>query len=236
VPTTVQRTLARFRAVFDHADGMGWRDGRNPAELGPIKRALGQRPAPEEKHHPAMPWAKLPAFYAKLAAVEGPDKATADALRFTILTAARTQESRDVPWKEIDTRAKIWTCPGPRMKRRRPHRFPLSEAALAVLASRPEGKGADLVFAGVSRSAMYELLATMGLQTGEASVHGFRSSFTDWCVDTKACDSQLADIAIAHRIKGKTQRAYLRSDRLEERRPVMDQWAWFLTGDPRQFG
>jgi integrase len=236
VPVTVDRTLARFRAVFDHAEGQGWRENNNPARLGPVKQALGQRPPREERNHAAMRWQDLPKFYERLEAVEGPDRVTADALRFLILTAARTQEARDLPWTELDLKKNVWTCPGPRMKRRRAHRVPLSGEALKLLASRPRQDREPMVFADITRSGMYELLATLGVNKGEATTHGFRSAFTDWCVDNRVCDSQLADIAIAHRVRNKTRRAYERTDRLEERRPVMERWAQFLSNDPRQFG
>jgi integrase len=52
-------------------------------------------------------------------------------LEFTILTAARSGESRGVPWEgEID---KVWTVPPHRMKGEREHQVPLTALALAVV-------------------------------------------------------------------------------------------------------
>lgn len=231
VPVTAQRTLRRLKHVFDHAIGKGWRTAGNPAELGPVKQALGTVKR-EERHHAALPWKDLPAFMRKLQAVRGDDAETADCLRFIILTAARLQEGRDVVRGEIDTDAKLWTVPGKRMKRRKVHRVPMSDAALTLVEDRPR-TAADLVFAGVSRSAPYELLEKLGLQKGEATVHGFRSSFDDWATDNRIAYDDVIEAALAHRKRDKTTRAYRRTDHLEARVPLMDRWAMFLADDPR---
>jgi integrase len=228
IPVTMLRTLARFRKVFAHARAKGWRTADNPASLEETQEAIGEHLLQEERNHAAMPWKKLPAFFAKLEAVQGDDAETAAALRFLILTAARTQEARDVRWSEIDTADKLWVVPPERMKRRRRHRVPLSTAALEILKSYPRRDGESRVFPNVSRSAMYELLARMGIEKGEATNHGMRSAFADWCADNKVCDDRVVDAALAHRKKGKTKRAYERTDFLEDRQKVMERWGCYL--------
>ena len=54
------------------------------------------------------------------------------ALRFTVLTAARTGETRLAKWREVDLAAREWTIPEERMKAGEEHTVPLSDAAFAI--------------------------------------------------------------------------------------------------------
>jgi integrase len=50
-------------------------------------------------------------------------------LRFCVLTATRTSETRLARWREVDTIAREWTIPQDRMKAGKEHTVLLSEAA-----------------------------------------------------------------------------------------------------------
>jgi integrase len=63
------------------------------------------------------------------------------------------------------------------------------------------------------------------------TVHGFRSSFRDFCADG-GVPRELAETALAHATADATEAAYLRSDALERRRRLMDTWADFLARKP----
>ena len=152
-------------------------------------------------HHAAMPHAEVAGFMAeirKAAPVSGNL-----ALLFTILTAARSGEVRGATWAEIDLQAKLWTIPGERMKSSRDHRVPLSDQAVAVLAQAGEAFGRDgLIFPGtkgkpLSDATMAAALKRRGL---DFTVHGFRSSFRDWCADN-GVSRELAERALAHAVK-----------------------------------
>ena len=157
------------------------------------------------------------------------------ALRFLILTAARTGEILGATWDEVDIETKTWTIPASRMKMTRAHRVPLSDAALDVLKqARILDDTSGLVFPSVSRPGkpmsnmtLTKLLKDNGL-ADRATVHGFRSSFRDWCADTGK-PREIAEAALAHVVKG-TEGAYFRSDLFERRRTLMSQWADYLTG------
>ncbi len=60
-----------------------------------------------------------------------------------------------------------------------------------------------------------------------ATAHGFRSSFRDWASENNY-PQHLAEAALAHQIKNEVERAYHRTDLLEQRRPMMQNWADFL--------
>jgi hypothetical protein len=67
--------------------------------------------------------------------------------------------------------------------------------------------------------------------TGRAIVpHGFRSSFRDWCGETRPEGREVAERALAHIVRG-VEGAYARSDLLERRRLLMEAWGAFTCGD-----
>ena len=133
-PHVGQRLRERIEAVLEFAKSMGLREGENPARWkGHLANVLPKaNRTSRTKHHPALPYAELPAFMAELRALPG---IPARALEFTILTAARTGEARFARWSEVDLRAGVWTIPGERMKGDKEHRVPLSDRALAIFAS-----------------------------------------------------------------------------------------------------
>ena len=154
-------------------------------------------------------------------------------LRFLILTAARSGEARGATWAEMDAEAREWRIPGERMKGGGAHRVPLSDAALAVLEqARALDDGSGLIFPSPLRAghplsdmSLTKLLRDRGL-ADRATVHGFRSAFRDWCAETGR-PRELAEAALAH-VVGGVEGAYFRSDLLERRRALMDEWAAFL--------
>src|SRR5262249_3363458 len=145
--------------------------------------------------HPSVPYKAMPPFMASLQRIDG---VGAMALRFTILTAARTNEIVGARWNDIDLRTATWTIPAERMKNVRHHRVPLSPAAMAVaLGAKSMATGADFVFSidgekPISTAAMAAVLKRMAakshLPSGDdgrpAVVHGFRSSFRVWAAES----------------------------------------------------
>ena len=147
---------------------------------------------------------------------------SARALEFTILTTARTGEVIGARWDEFDLKQRLWTVPGDRMKSGRDHRVPLSNRAIEILQSQKR-KGSHVF--PLSNMAMLTLLHRMG--RGDLTVHGFRSSFRDWCAERTNYPHELAEMALAHIVSDKTEKAYRRGDMFEKRRQLMDAWAMF---------
>lgn len=229
---TASRVRGRIEAVLDWAKVRGFRDksSENPARWrGHLDKLLpAKTKVAKVNHHEAMPYDELPAFMVDL---RDNDSISARALEFTILTAARTGETIGARWPEIDFEAKVWTVPGKRTKSGREHRVPLSERALAILRSLPTEKGNDHVFIGatkgrgLSNMAMLELLR--GMVENGLTVHGFRSTFRDWCGERTNHPREIAEMALAHVLPDKTEAAYRRGDSLEKRRRLMRDWAKF---------
>jgi integrase len=245
VPETASRVRQRIEAVLDAARVKGWRTGDNPARWkGHLAGALPQASKVKRvRHRAALAWQDMGAFMTTLAEREG---MAAQALRFVILTTARTGEVRGMRWREVDLDAKVWAVPGDRMKAGKMHRVPLSPAALAVLMEvRPLMRQlGDFVFPGgrqnkpLSDMALSEVVRRMNEggdeggpprwrdAEGRAVVpHGFRSSFRDWAGETRPEGREVVEAALAHTIKDKAEAAYARSDLLDKRRPLMDAWA-----------
>jgi integrase len=233
---TASRVRGRIEKVLDRAKALGLRSGDNPArwtghlsELFPAKSQV----APVE-HHPAMPYAELPAFMAKLRAKEG---VSARALEFTILTASRTGDTIGATRKELNERDSLWTVPKERVKgkrgaRKKDHVIPLSKAALAAL----DAEEGDYLFpggkegAGLSNAAMSELLKGMGYSPDYATVHGFRSTFKDWCSDMTSFPNEMSEVALSHTVSDKVEAAYRRGNMVERRRQMMEAWAKYCAG------
>ena len=185
----------------------------------------GARPA----RGAALPWRDVGAFMAELAQQEG---VGALALRFAILTATRTNEVIGARWLEIDMANAVWTIPPERMKAGREHRVPLSDAALELLREMLRvAESGDWVFPGgragkpLSNMAMAMLLKRM--KRDDLTVHGFRSTFRQWCAEATNAPRELAEAALAHTLRDKVEAAYQRGDMMEKRRRLMADWAAF---------
>jgi integrase len=236
-PETASRVRGRIEAVLSAAKVLGHRTGENPALWkGNLDQLLPRSKKLSRGHHAAMAYAEVPAFLASLHERRG---AAALALEWTILCASRTGEAIGASWGEIDLEARVWSIPAARMKAGRPHRVPLSDAALAVLERAREVRDHDgddaFLFPGqrrgrpMSNMALEMVLRRMAA-ADTATVHGFRSSFRDWCGDTGIA-REVAEVCLAHAVADATERAYARSDLLERRRSVMEAWGSFCAGE-----
>ena len=235
-PETASRVRGRLESVLSAAKVRGLRSGDNPALWrGHLDQLLPRAKKLSRGHHAALPYQDVPTFLASLRERRG---SAGLALEFAILTAARTGEVIGATWAEIDLEAKVWAIPANRMKAGRPHRVPLSDAALAVLERARDIRDTDapdaFLFPGqrrgrpLSNMALEMTLRRMGIAEG-ATVHGFRSSFRDWCADAGIA-REVAEHCLAHVVASETERAYQRSDMLDRRRPVMAGWAAHCTG------
>jgi integrase len=115
------------------------------------------------------------------------------------------------------------------MKGGREHRVPLSRRVLAVLKKLDAARTGEYVFSGrrpgkpLSGMAMEMILRRM--KADNTTVHGFRSSFRDWCGEVSTFPREVAEAALAHVAGDQTERAYRRGDALEKRRALMEAWA-----------
>jgi len=228
IPETASRLRGRIETVLDaaRARGLIGANEANPARWrGHLDKLLPKRQKLTRGHHAAMPFADVPQFMASL---QKRDAVTALALEFVILTAARSGEALGARWAEIDFQNAIWTVPAARMKGGRTHRVPLSSRALAIIKRLHAARPGEFLFPGqrpdkpLSGMAMEMILRRM--KTDGATVHGFRSSFRDWCGEVSTFPREVAEAALAHIAGDATERAYRRGDALEKRRELMEAW------------
>ena len=223
-PAEGRKVRRQIRAVLawclahDHVE-------RNVAENGQIDAALPAQPAGE--HHAAVAWADAPAVYRSIGESRG-EPAPVDALRFLVLTAARSAEVRGAEWTEIDETARTWTIPAGRSKTKRDHVIPLSAPALAILGDRPRGR---YVFAGRTGRPLSDMAwaRTMAAVAPGATVHGWRSTFSTWANEATTAAPDVIDRCLGHVVGSGVERCYNRAAQVEKRRGLMAQWAAYVT-------
>lgn len=234
-PETARRVRRHIRATLKWCQAHGFVHFNAAGEA--IDGALPRMPAFKE-HFRSLPYSKIGEALDTIQA--SPASLTVKlALKFVIFTAARSGEVRGATWAEIN--GDVWKIPGERMKAGVEHRVPLSAPVLALLEeARVLGDGSGLIFPSpirrgrqLSNMTLTKVLRDTGLAE-RATVHGFRSSFRDWCADTGKA-REVAEAALAH-IVGGVEGAYFRSDLFERRRRLMDAWAAFLTGETKAAG
>jgi integrase len=221
---TAKRVRSRIELVLGYATARKFRTGDNPARWrGHLKTLLGAL-RNGNGHHAALPFTEAPEFMQELRARQS---TSALALQFLILAAAGTNEVINAEWSEINLKEKTWTIPAKRMKASKEHRVPLSDRAIEILSALDHRT--RFVFAGangsLSNMAMLELLR--GMRPG-LTVHGFRSVFRDWAAERTGFANHIVEMALAHAIADKTEKAYRRGDLFEKRRQLMRQWAVYL--------
>ncbi|MCR6501538.1 tyrosine-type recombinase/integrase [Shinella sp. CPCC 101442] len=243
-PETAQRLRGRIERVLDSARVKNLRIGENPARWkGHLDLLLPARGQLSRGHHKALAFNQMPNFIGRL---RDNGSISALCLEFTILTAARTGESRGAKWSEFDLENNLWTVPAERMKAGKAHRVPLSNRAKAIITQLQDVKISEFVFPGqenfhrstritrgtpktkeLSNNAMLMLLRRMNV---DCTVHGFRSTFRDWVAESTVVDSDVAEAALAHVLNDKTKAAYRRTDFFDKRRKLMNDWADHCNG------
>ena len=227
---TASRTRQRMHAVMQWA----WAHGHIAANPVSVVDHLLPKQNAKVEHQPAMPWRDIPAFVKTCLADIEATESTRAAMLIAILTAARSGEIRGATWDEFNLKTGVWTVPGERMKAKEPHRVPLPEPALTLLkALKQQALHETLVFPSPREKVLSDMTLTAFLRRVKAksdtpgrtaTLHGFRSSFRDFCSE-HGYARDLAERALAHTVANKVEAAYHRTDLLEQRRPMMEVWA-----------
>lgn len=225
---TAKRLAQRIKTVLDVAKSKGFRSGENPVTAIKDAGALPKVKA-KPKHHKAMRWQDVPAFYSEL---KTRNAMSANALRFTCLTGSRTSEVLRMRWEELDFIDNVWTCPDERMKNGSEHRVPLTAEMLAIIEPL-KAMQSEYVFEGQKRhrplSNMSMLMLLRRMKVEDATVHGFRSTFRDWASEVADAPREIAEMSLSHRIGSQVEQAYARSDLLDKRRLLMEAWNEYVT-------
>ena len=233
---TASRVQGRIKKIIDYAIVSGYRDKANPAVWDGFLDSIYQSPKKLKtvEHMDSMPYSNAHEF---LLALRKHKTMSARALEFLILTAVRSDSVRSATWKQIDLENKVWTVPKAFTKtKKRDHTVPLSTHAVALLNSLPSIKGTDLLFPSatlkkMSDNTISKLMRDMRANKefkGEAVPHGFRSTFRVWCLEKTTYSTELAELSMMHEVGDSVYKAYQRSDGLERRRAIMQDWSKFI--------
>lgn len=183
---------------------------------------------------PSVAWRDVPAFYESLS--DG--SVTHLALRLLILTGVRSGPLRFITEDQID--GDVWTIPGDAMKGRKDatadYRVPLSSEALAVLAQAQRLARDGFLFPSIRKGVISDATMSrlMERRKLDARPHGFRSSLRDWIAETTDTPHDIAETCLGHTVGGSVERAYRRTDYLDQRRVLMERWAKHVTGQNGQ--
>jgi integrase len=237
---TANRLLQRIRTVLNFAAARDYSTGKDAEFWQQVRIALGPNDrARKVEHHNSCPYPLVGAVLKEVAT--GPSSPIVKlAFEFTVLTAARSGETRGALWSEIDEDRLCWNIPEERMKAGRPHNVPLSARAVELLAAakrlREEGIASSemgLIFPNTQGLPLSDMVFTQLLRRMrvEYTMHGFRASFRTWGSEQTKHPHEMLEFALAHTVGDQTVRAYMRTDMLEKRRQLMDDWAAFIASN-----
>ena len=221
--------LLKLSNVFDFAISKGfmtanpaaWRGGLD-ARLPSLAVLSRGKALP---HHRASSAEELKTV---MKALEAIGTMSAKALLFGMLTAGRSGEYRNLKWSELDFDKATAMIPPERRKDKRTEPFivPLSRQAVALLKSLP--KTGEYVFSYSGAAPLKHGSLWSQLQNvGGASVHGARSTFSDWCAKNEK-NFLVSEKCLMHSVGNQVFRAYQRDDLLEQRRKLLQEWADYL--------
>lgn len=230
---TASRVRGRIENILDWARVKGYRAGENPALWRGNLDHLLAKPSTVApvRHHPALPYQQMGEFMKRLRAI---DAAGARCLEFVILTVARSGEARGARWSEFDIETGVWRVPAERMKLKKEHRVPLPQAAIDLLRALPvpqENDRGSLVFPSPRGKVLSDMTLLMIVRRlGDAATpHGMRSTFKDWATEMTNHPRELIEVALAHVPGDASEMAYWRSDAIERRRQIMEDWSQFIS-------
>jgi len=228
-PESASRCRMRLEALFAWALTRGYCESNPAVWRGGVDQFLPPKAKVRRvKHHEAP---SLPELQKVVAYCRRHPSPVSNAILFGIATVGRVSE-----WlmaEESEIQGDTWVMPAARRKDGRdyPHRVPLSSLASESLANRRRvASESHLLFTATGKplaidSPRMKLRMIVGR---DVTMHGVRSTFRDWCALTGVPDV-LAEKSLSHRWGNEVTEAYLRSDLLEQRRPVLEAWAAAVT-------
>lgn len=244
-PEVARKLYPAIRRVFEAAR-IRLRDEHgitfaNPALWADLK-AMGFE-APQQLsrgRHPSLPYQQMPEF---MAALREREAVAARMLEFLILTNVRSGAARAATFDQFDLEAGVWSIPVANLKdkktRKEPFRVPLSPRAAEIVKEMAGARASQFVFPSPSGRAFTDMATVTLLKrmnTGDVKwtdptdgrtivAHGFRATFRTWAEEAVAFPHHTIEEAMGHVVGGAVERAYRRTDVLEQRRKLMEAWA-----------
>jgi integrase len=231
-PFMARKVRRRIVKALNYAKAKKWRASEAPRDE--LSILLGKQ-RDKGSNFAAMPYTDTPSFYRELG--EKVETMGRLALMFVIATAARSGEVRQARWSQIDLKTRLWNRPAEIMKGGIAHSVTLNDAALAILqrASAYRGQEDDpLAFPSSKGTVLSDMTVSKIMRDAKIPYvpHGFRSSFRDWAAEKMPqIPDAVAEAALAHVVADKVIAAYKRTNFLDMRRELLQQWSAFLLND-----
>ncbi len=189
--------------------------------------------SPKKNHMPTLNPEQLPELM-KAIANASIKKTTRCLIEWQLHTMTRPGEAAGTRWEEIDLEKKLWAIPATRMKKKRPHKVPLSPQMLALLeVMKPISANREYVFPAdrSPRNHVHPATANMALKRMGYHrllvAHGLRS-LASTTLNEQGFDPDIIESALAHTDKNDVRSAYNRAEYLERRRPMMRWWSDYI--------
>lgn len=223
-PDSARKAFNRINLTLKHAAALGL-DVDLQATM--KARALLGKQRHEAKNIPSMPYKEAPDYYRALCAQA---YMSCFALRFLMLTAARTGEIRFA--QHTDVQGNILVIPADRTKTGAEHRIPLTTKALKTIKSARLLPDQELLFPSPSNKPMSDATLARYMERDGLCYrpHGFRATFRTWAEEQTDAEYEVKETALGHKVGSNVERAYQRSDLLEKRRKLLQRWSKYLTG------
>lgn len=229
--SVAEKALGRLSLCLRHAAALGLAvDLQAPDKA----RALLGKSRHRVENIPSVPWQDVPAFFETLS--DG--TVTHLALRLLILTGVRSAPLRFLHDSQIE--GDVWTVPAEAMKGRKDataaFRVPLVPEAMAIVEEARRHARDGFLFPSqrkgvISDATMSRMMERRGMAERP---HGFRSSLRDWLAEATDAPHDVAETMLGHVVGGSVERAYRRTDFLEQRRALLARWAQHVTGQSGQ--
>ena len=250
-PEVARKLHPAIRRVFEYArvrlrDDYGIEMLRNPADWADLKALGFETPKQLSRgSHPSLPYSQAAQFVASL---RSRNAVAARAFEFLILTNIRTDAVLKAKWNEIDLEHSLWIVPLANLKdrdyRNEGFRVPLSPRAVEIIREMEATRVSEFIFPGqnacqpLSNMALLTVIRRLNNsedhkwidpKTGRPiTAHGFRATFRTWAEECVSFPHSVIEQAMGHQVGNKVERAYRRTDVLEQRRLLMEAWGKYL--------
>lgn len=234
---TAMRVRMYIEEIFEYAIDCDYVDCANPAS--PRISRLLPKYTGTVQHQAALHHSQAPALYRQL---QERNNESARALQMVMMTAQRQIDVRSARWSDFD--GDVWHAPIAKLSSKQTEyrlEIPLPAQLQDIITAKKTAlfNYSDMpryVFSSgtnkhISEAAMRKELSLHGFEDHEGraiTMHGFRTTFKDWCRVTNAEDDEVSEIQLSHASRSQVRSAYARDKLLPRRAELMQRYADFL--------
>ena len=233
---TATRSQGRVYNIIDYAISHDYSEKRNPAKFKGLLENLLPKYKGKPRHHPACQITELPALTGELWEKK---EASHSALKLIMLTQTRSEDARGALWTQFDLQNGTWWCPIGKLGGE-VHKIPIPKRLLWSLQERADFAKDERMFPGdgdnkfLTSNAVVKVMRSfkyLDYKGDKITLHGFRSTFTDWTLETEAGDVKDVDRQLAHREEDQVLAAYWRSALYDRRVRILQEYEDYAFSD-----